>query len=81
MCNSNYHVSSFEFYRHLVGTELDDGADLETARSTAKLFPDVYVASSCLQKALRRSDRVYAHGAAQMLLQCDEQRLWQSWPR
>ena len=76
MCNSNYHVSSLEFYRQLIRTEIVDAADLETAGSTASLFPDVHIASSCMQKALRRSDRVYAHGAAEMLRQCDEHRLW-----
>ncbi|MGC9954194.1 MAG: hypothetical protein ABSD21_07940 [Rhizomicrobium sp.] len=76
MCNSNYHVSSLEFYRHLVRSEIDNAADFEAARTTASLLPDVHIASSCMQKALRRSDRVYAHGAAEMLRQCDERRLW-----
>ena len=67
MCNSNYHVSSLDFYRHLVRDEIDDAADIEAARTTASVFSDVHIASSCMQKALRRGDGVYAHGAAEMV--------------
>jgi dTDP-4-amino-4,6-dideoxygalactose transaminase len=63
MCNSNYHVSSLEYYRQLIRAEIADveDADLETIGSIASRFPDVHIASSCMQKALRRGDRVYAH--------------------
>src|ERR1700754_2051601 len=37
---------------------------------------DVHLASSCLQKALRRSDAVHAHLAAHSLLAMDPKRLW-----
>ena len=60
----------------MIRTEIVDAGDFETVGSTANVFPDVHIASSCMQKALRRGDRVYAHGAAEMLRQCDEGRLW-----
>ena len=39
-------------------------------------FGDVHVASSCLQKALRRADEAVAFAAARYLLTTDEPRLW-----
>jgi hypothetical protein len=37
---------------------------------------DAFLATACLQKALRRADRAYAHGAARALLAIDPPRLW-----
>ena len=43
---------------------------------TSAWLPDVHVASSLLQKALRRADRAQAHRAGQFLLSADPRRLW-----
>lgn len=51
-------------------------ASWDAIAEAAKRIPDVHVASSCLQKALRRGDWFFAQATAHMLLQRDEARLW-----
>src|SRR5215469_1424846 len=64
---------SLQTYRdHLITEIEDDEGSLEPSRHLA----DVHLASSCLQKALRRGDRDFALGAAFALLRHDPERLW-----
>jgi hypothetical protein len=73
MCSSAYHLSSLSFYRDCVATALArNDADSTTAECTV----DIHIASSCLQKALRRGELPFAHCAARLLLRQDPERLW-----
>jgi hypothetical protein len=40
------------------------------------VLTDPFLATAALQKSLRRADGVYAHGAANALLEIDPMRLW-----
>ena len=74
MCSSAYHLASLSFYRESVEAALErDVADTPAADFA---FVDIHVASSCLQKALRRGELGFAHSAARLLLRDDPERLW-----
>lgn len=76
MCSSSYYLGPTGFYRDCVAAEIAErtvSADLD---ATECRFPDVHIASSCLQKALRRGDLTFALAAARMLLRVDPERLW-----
>ena len=69
-------LRSLGFYRACVGQEITEAASEASLGQPYAPFPDIYIASSCLQKALRRGDTFYAWGAARYLLRYDEPRLW-----
>jgi hypothetical protein len=74
MGSSAYHLTSLSFYRECVEAALArDIADTPTADVA---FADIHIASSCLQKALRRGDFDFALSAARLLLRADPERLW-----
>ncbi|HEY2886832.1 MAG TPA: hypothetical protein VGJ08_16600, partial [Rhizomicrobium sp.] len=74
MCSSAYHLASLSFYRECVAAALArDIADAPTADFD---FVDIHVASSGLQKALRRGELAVALAAARLLLRMDPERLW-----
>ena len=73
MCSSLYHLAPLSFYRDCVATALArDVADTTTPDCNV----DIHIASSCLQKALRRGEFVFALSAARLLLRQDPERLW-----
>ena len=79
MCSSSYHLGSLGFYRDCVAGELaDEDKPFEPNFSDAAdcVFPDVHIASACLQKALRRGDARFALAAGEMLRISDPERLW-----
>jgi hypothetical protein len=76
MCLSSYHLNSLGFYRDLIATEVDEAVGTSDERPFDCSFPDIHIASSCLQKALRRGERDSALSAARRLLRDDEERLW-----
>ena len=69
-------LRSLGFYRACVGKEITEAVSESSLGQPYAPFPDVYIASSCLQKALRRGDVFFAWGAARYLLRHDEPRLW-----
>jgi len=74
MGSSAYHLASLSFYRECVAAALArDIADTPTADVA---FGDIHVASSGLQKALRRGELAVALAAARLLLLADPERLW-----
>lgn len=74
MSNSSYHLASLAHYRECVAIEIEED---EVGRQPRVCeFPDVYVASACLEKALRRGDAHFACDSAFYLLHHDEARLW-----
>lgn len=77
MCSSSYHLAPLGHYRAVVKDEIagpDGAADVRGNNQVA--FTDVHVASSCLQKALRRGEGDVAFAAGCYLLRYDEARLW-----
>jgi hypothetical protein len=76
MCQSSYHLGSLGSYRDLLASEIGDAAGTSEDNDVGCDFPDIHIASSCLQKALRRGERNYALFAARRLLRDDEERLW-----
>ena len=76
MCHSSYHLVSLASYREFVAAEIfADDRGLLGDEAVCR-FDDVHIASSCLQKALRRGDHRYALDAGLYLLRHDEERLW-----
>ena len=74
MRSSAYHLHSLGYYRDCVAAELErDGAATPNAECR---FVDIHIASSCLQKALRRGEFAVALSAARLLLRRDPERLW-----
>ena len=79
MCSSAYHLASLQFYRDCVAAKLAEekaSAHEDPVGRSACNFSDVHIASSCLQKALRRGELSFAFAAAQFLLRRDPERLW-----
>ncbi len=79
MCSSAYHLASLQFYRDRVAAELAEAkpdTDQDQVDRFSANFPDVHIASSCLQKALRRGEFQFAFAAGRFLLRSDPERLW-----
>jgi hypothetical protein len=76
MCLSSYHLNSLGSYRELVAAEIGEAPDASDEHALDCKIPNIHIASSCLQKALRRGERDYALSAARKLLRDDEDRLW-----
>ena len=71
---SSSRFASLITYREFVAAEIGEG---ESGIDPAPcIFPDVYLSSSCLQKALRRGEGAFALAAGRHLLRFDEDRLW-----
>jgi len=68
-------IQSLSYYRQKLGNEVAGVAE-DDWDGAASVFPDVHIASACLQKALRRADRKAAHGAGEILRIADNARLW-----
>ena len=81
MCFSSNHLGSLGFYRDRVAAESGEAQQASLLEPTepsaaAVAFSDVHIASSCLQKALRRGELNIAWAAARYLLHADPERLW-----
>jgi hypothetical protein len=74
MCSSAYHLASLSFYRECVAAAL--ARDIADAPIADVAFGDIHIASSGLQKALRRGEFAVALAAARLLLRADPERLW-----
>ncbi|MBS0472138.1 MAG: hypothetical protein JSR60_13775 [Proteobacteria bacterium] len=74
MCFSSHQLAPLDHYRDRVAAAIEVRGTW--ADRDARDLRDVHIASSCLQKALRRADREHAQAAAAMLLQQDPERLW-----
>lgn len=73
----SFEIQSLESYRARLTIDIEQrrGPALAIVQTTVR-FPDVYVASACLQKALRRGQLEHAIAAGRYLLGRDPERLW-----
>jgi hypothetical protein len=71
-------LATLEHHRAQLIDEVRSGKEISAAQDSSGTigFPDVYLASGCLQKALRRGQFDHAQAAGRYLLAHDADRLW-----